>query len=231
VKFLIYQFDFKAGILVPLGEMAGFFVVILGVMWLIYGVYEAKRRGSVKERKIEDWDFKLTKFLKVFIYVGFVIGVLSILSGVSGLLYNIPPSGAFAKNIEDAGGIAGVSIFTSVFLIILGVLTFLKPMNDIPISSVVGLMAGSAVVAIIVIALPGEAYEIIGIFMDPTVFFVILFIIVFAIVALTAKFYIGTLMAISKLISWPIFALLVAGFCLLQAFLLLVVGVSITGYF
>lgn len=225
MKFLIYQFDFKTGFLVPLGEMAGFFVIILGVMWLIYGVYEAKRRGSVKERKIDDWDFKLTKFLKVFIYVGFVIGVLSILSGVAGLLYNIPPSGKFQLNV------GGVSIFTSVFLIILGVLTFIKPMNDIPISSVVGLMAGSAVVAIIVIALPGEAYEIIGIFMDPTVFFVILFIIVFAIVALTAKFYIGTLMAISKIISWPIFALIVAGFCILQGFLLLVVGVSITGYF
>ena len=66
---------------------------------------------------------------------------------------------------------------------------------------------------------------------NPTLFFVILFIIVFAIVALTAKFYIGTLMAISKLISWPIFALIVAGFCILQAFLVLVVGVSITGYF
>ena len=215
-------FQFKEGFLIPLAEMAGFFVLILGIMWLIYGVYEAKRRGSVKERKIEDWDFKLTKFLKFLTYLGFVIGVLSILSGVAGLLYNVPPRGF--QGVD-------VSIFTSVLLIIMGVLTFLKPMNDIPISSVVGLMAGSAVVAIIVMALPGEAYEIIGIFMNPTLFFVILFIIVFAIVALTAKFYIGTLMAISKLISWPIFALIIAGFCLLQAFLILVVGVSITGYF
>ena len=219
---MIYQFDFKVGFLIPLAEMAGFFVLILGIMWLIYGVHEAKRRGSVKERKIEDWDFKLTKFLKVLTYLGFIVGVLSILSGVAGLLYNIPPRGFEGTD---------VSIFTSVLLIILGVLTFLKPMNDIPISSVVGLMAGSAVVAIIVIALPGEAYEIIGIFMNPTVFFVILFIIVFAIVALTAKFYIGTLMAISKLISWPIFAFIVGGFCILQAFLVLVIGVSITGYF
>ena len=215
-------FQIKEGFLIPLAEMAGFFVLILGIIWLIYGIYEAKRRGSVKERKIEDWDFKLTKFLKVLTYLGFVVGVLSILSGVAGLLYNRPPRGFEGTD---------VSIFTSVFLIILGVLTFLKPMNDIPISSVVGLMAGSAVVAIIVIALPGEAYVIIGIFMNPTLFFVILFIIVFAIVALTAKFYIGTLMAISKLISWPVFALIIAGFCLLQAFLVLVIGVSITGYF
>lgn len=200
-------------------------------MWLVYGVYEAKRRGSVKERKVEDWDFKLTKFLKVITYLGMVVGVLSLLSGVSGLLYNIPPSGAFARNIELAGGEAGPSVFTSVLLIILGILTFLKPMNDIPIASVVGLLAGSAVVAIIVIALPGEAYELIGIWINPTLFFVILFIIVFAIVALTAKFYIGTLMGISKIISWPFFALIVAGFCFLQAFLLLVPGISISGIF
>ncbi|MBY8981301.1 MAG: hypothetical protein KGD72_13000, partial [Candidatus Lokiarchaeota archaeon] len=161
---MIYQFDFKVGFLIPLAEMAGFFVLILGIMWLIYGVHEAKRRGSVKERKIEDWDFKLTKFLKVLTYLGFLVGVLSILSGVAGLMYNIPPRGFEGPD---------VSIFTSVLLIILGVLTFLKPMNDIPISSVVGLMVGSAVVAIIVISLPGEAYEIIGIFMNPTVFFAI----------------------------------------------------------
>lgn len=216
-------FQFKEVFLIPLAEIAGFFVLILGIMWLIYGIYEAKRRGSVKERKIEDWDFKLTKFFKVLTYLGFLVGILSILSGVAGLLYNRPPSVAFQSG--------EVSIFTSVFLIILGILTFLKPMNDIPISSVVGLLAGTAVVAIIVMALPGEAYIIIGIFMNPTLFFVILFIIVFAIVALTAKFYIGTLMAISKIISWPVIALIIAGFCILQGFLLLVVGVSITGYF
>lgn len=216
-------FQFKEGFLYPLAEMAGFMVLILGIMWIIYGVYEAKRRGSVKERKIEDWDFKLTKFLKVITYLGMVVGVLGILSGVSGLMYNIPPSVAFQSG--------EVSIFTSVFLIILGILTFLKPMNDIPIASVIGLLAGTAVVAIIVMALPADAYTIIGIWIDPTLFFAILFIIVFAIVALTAKFYIGTLMAISKIISWPVFALIIGGFCLFQAFLLLVVGVSITGYF
>lgn len=216
-------FQFKEAFLIPLAEMAAFWILILGIMWLIYGIYEAKRRGSVKERKVEDWDYKLTKFLKVLTYLGMVVGVLSLLSGVSGLLYNIPPTSTFPSG--------QVSIFTSILLIILGILTFLKPMNDIPVASVVGLLAGTAVVAIIISALPGEAYIIIGLVMDPTIFFVILFIIVFAIVALTAKFYIGTLMGISKIISWPIFALIIAGFCLLQAFLLLVVGVSITGFF
>ena len=222
-------FQFKEVFLIPLAGMAGFMVLILGVMWLIYGVYEAKRRGSVKERKVEDWDFKITKFLKVLTYLGIVVGVLSLLCGVSGLLYNIPPSGPFAYNIIQAGGVPGPSVFTSVFLIILGILTFLKPMNDIPIASVVGLLAGAAVVAIVAMAIPGDAYTLIGIWINPTLFFVILFIIVFAIVALTAKFYIGTLMAISKIISWPFLALVIAGFCFLQAILLLGPGVSISG--
>ena len=216
-------FQFKEAFLIPLAEMAAFWILILGIMWLIYGIYEAKRRGSVKERKVEDWDYKLTKFLKVLTYLGMVVGVLSLLSGVSGLLYNIPPTSTFPSG--------QVSIFTSILLIILGILTFLKPMNDIPVASVVGLLAGTAVVAVIIMALPGEAYLIIGLLIDPTIFFAILFIIVFAIVALTAKFYIGTLMGISKIISWPLLALIIAGFCLLQAFLLLVVGVSISGFF
>ncbi|MFX0004908.1 MAG: hypothetical protein ACFE9C_12365 [Candidatus Hodarchaeota archaeon] len=204
-----------------LGGMAGFFVLILGIMWLIFGVYEAKRRGSVKKRKIEDWDMKVTKFLKVLTYLGLVVGIFAILSGVSGLLYNVPPSIAFISG--------EVSIFTSTLLIIFGILTLLKPLNDLPIASVVGLLAGSAVVSILVIVIPGIVYDVIGLVMDPTLFFIILFIVIFAIVALTAKFYIGGLMKISKFISWPPIAFIVAGFCFLQGFLVLVLGVSI-GY-
>lgn len=204
-----------------LGGMAGFFLLILGIMWVIFGVYEAKRRGSVKKRKVEDWDMKVTKFLKVITYLGIVLGIFCIISGVSGLMYNLPPSIAFISG--------EVSIFTSAILIIFGILTLLKPINDLPIASVVGLLAGSAVVAVLVIIMPAEAYVVIGLFMNPTIFFIILFIIIFAIIALTAKFYIGLLMKISKFVSWPPIAFIVAGFCFLQGFLVLVLGVSI-GY-
>ena len=214
-------FQFKEYFLIPLAHLAGFFVLILGAIWLIFGVYEAKRRGSVKKRKIEDWDLKVTKFLKGLTYLGFVIGILSLLSGVSGLMYNIPPSLSFVSG--------EVSIFTSALLIILGLLSFLKPVNDLPIASVIGLLIGSSVVAILVMALPSAAYVVIGLFMNPTLFFVILFIIIFAVIALTAKFYIGGLMKISKFISWPPIAFIIAGFCLLQGFLVLALGVSI-GY-
>jgi len=222
---LIYQFDFTEGFLRPLAEFAGFFTLILGVMWLVYAIYEAKRRGSVKERKVEEWNFDVTAFLKFFTYFGILIGILSLLSGVGGLILNQPPSRAFAFNNPNA------SIFTSVFLIILGMLTLLKPLNDLPISSVIGILLASIVVVVVAFSIPDQVVQLIAVFIDPRLLLVIIFIIVFAIVALTVKFYIGTLMAISKAISWPVLAFIIAAFCILQGFLLLVIGVSITGFF
>jgi len=222
---LIYQFDFTEGFLRPLAEFAGFFTLILGVMWLVYAIYEAKRRGSVKERKVEEWNFDVTKFLKFFTYFGIVIGILSMLSGVGGLILNQPPSRAFAFNNPNA------SIFTSIFLIILGILTLLKPLNDLPISSVIGILLASLVVVVVSFSIPEQVVELIAVFIDPRLLLVIIFIVIFAIVALTVKFYIGALMAISKAISWPVLAFIIAAFCLLQGFLLLVIGVSITGFF
>ena len=222
---MLFQLDFTEAFLRPLAEFAGFFILVLGVIWMIYAFYESKRRGSFKERKVEDWNFKITKFLKILTYLGFVIGVFSILCGVGGLILDQPPSVAYAANTQDSA-----SIFTSAFLIILGILTFLKPINDLPITSVLGLLAATFVVIFASLAIPDTAVQLIAVFIDPKLFMIILFIVVFAIVALTVKFYIGSLMAISKAISWPPLAFIVAVFCLLQGFFLLVIGVSITGY-
>ena len=223
---LIYQFDFTEGFLRPLAEFAGFFTLIIGVMWLVYAIYEAKRRGSVKKRKVEDWNFDVTKLLKFLTYFGIIVGILSILSGVGGLILNQAPSVAYAFNTQDAK-----SLFVSIFLIIVGVFTLLKPLNDLPISSVIGILLASVVVVIAAAAIPDQVVQVIAVFIDPKLLLIIIFVIVFAFIALTVKFYIGVLMGISKAISWPVLAFIVAGFCLVQGFLLLVVGVSITGYF
>ncbi|MBY9016080.1 MAG: hypothetical protein KGD68_10345 [Candidatus Lokiarchaeota archaeon] len=222
---MIYQFDFTEAFLRPLAEFAGFFTLLLGVIWLVYAIYEAKRRGSVKKRKVEDWDFDVTKLLKFLTYFGIVIGILSLLSGVGGLILNQPPSRAFAFNNPNA------SVFTSVFLIIIGVFTLLKPLNDLPISSVIGILLASIVVVVVASVIPDQLVQVIAVFIDPKLLLIIVFIIVFAFIALTVKFYIGVLMGISKAISWPVLAFIIAAFCLLQGFLLLVVGVSITGFF
>lgn len=209
----------------PLAQFAGFFILILGIMWLVYAFYETKRRGSFKERKVEDWNFDITKFLKFITYFGIVVGIFSLISGIGGLILDQPPSTAFASNSPHK------SLFTSVFLIIVGILTLLKPLNDLPISSVLGILLASVVVIILALSIPDEVVEVIAVFINPKLLLIIVFIVVFAIVALTVKFYIGALMAISKAISWPPLAFILGAFCLLQGFLLLVIGVSITGLF
>jgi len=223
---LIYQFDFTESFLRPLAELAGFFTLILGAMWLVYAIYESKRRGSVKNRKVEDWNFDVTKFLKFFTYLGIVVGIFGLLSGVGGLILDQAPSVAYAANTQDAK-----SLFTSAFLIILGILTLLKPLNDLPISSVLGILLASIVVIVASMAIPDHIVQVIAIYINPKLLLVIIFVVIFAIVALTVKFYIGALMSISKAISWPVLAFIIAGFCILQGFLLLVIGVSFSGIF
>ncbi|MFX1311197.1 MAG: hypothetical protein ACFFHD_01110 [Promethearchaeota archaeon] len=220
---MIFEWNFTENFLEPLAKFAAFIILVLGVIWIIFALYEAKRRGGFKKRKTEDYDLKVTKFLKGLTYLGFIVGIFGILSGVGGLILDIKPSVAF---IGD-----GRSIFTSIFLIVIGVFTFLKPLNDLPIASVVGILAASAVGIIVSSVIPDVLVQHIAIHIDPKLFFIVLFIIVFAIVAILVKFYIGGLMTASKIISWPPFAFIVAALCLIQGFLLLVVGISITGLF
>jgi len=224
---LIFAFDFTENILRPLSQWGGFFLLLLGIIWIIYALYETKRRGSFKKRKVETWDFDVTKFLKILTYFGFIVGVFSILSGVGELILDVPPSTAYA----GLNPTAGKSIFTAIILIVFGIFTFLKPINDLPIASVIGLLVASLIVAIIALAIPQKLVESIAVFVDPRILLVVIFIIIFAFVALTAKFYMSVVIAISKALSWPPLAFIVAAFCLIQGFLLLVVGVSISGYF
>ncbi|KKK44132.1 hypothetical protein LCGC14_0468190 [marine sediment metagenome] len=224
---MIFAFDFTENILRPLSQWGGFFLLLLGIIWIIYALYETKRRGSFKKRKVETWDFDVTKFLKILTYFGFIVGVFSILSGVGELILDVPPSTAYA----GLNPTAGKSIFTAIILIVFGIFTFLKPINDLPIASVIGLLVASLIVAIIALAIPQKLVESIAVFVDPRILLVVIFIIIFAFVALTAKFYMSVVIAISKALSWPPLAFIVAAFCLIQGFLLLVVGVSISGYF
>ncbi|MFX0028901.1 MAG: hypothetical protein ACFE8B_06815 [Candidatus Hermodarchaeota archaeon] len=222
---MIFAWDFKENLLIPLGEFGGFFMLLLGVIWLLYAVHETKRRKSFKKRKVEDWDFDITKFLKVLTYLGFIVGLLCIISGVSGLMFDIPPSVAYANFENDR------NLFTSIILIVFGVLTFVKPANDFPLASIIGILAATLVVIMLALLIPQTVIDLIAVFINPKILLAIVFIIIFALVALTAKFYTAGFMAVSKAISWPPLAVIFALFCLLQGFLLVVIGVSISGVF
>ena len=58
--------------------------------------------------------FHLEKIKLIYLYLGFFVGLLSIVSGVSGLMFDIPPSVAYA-NFEDSR-----NLFTSIILIVFG---------------------------------------------------------------------------------------------------------------
>ena len=226
---MIFDWDFTDNFLKPLGEFGGLMMLILGIMWIIFVAYESKRRGSFKKRKSEDWDFDVTKFLKGLTYFGFLVGFFAILTGVSELMFDISPTNKYEE--VTANGVPAVNIFTAAMLIILGILTFVKPGNDLPIASLFGIFAASAIIIIITLVLPPEAEQVIGAFVNFRIFLFIVFLIIFAIIALIVKFYTAGFMTVSKVLSWPPLAVIVSAFCFLQGVLLLVFGVSISGVF
>ncbi|MEJ2277886.1 MAG: hypothetical protein P8Y70_09085 [Candidatus Lokiarchaeota archaeon] len=138
---------------------------------------------------------------------------------MAALILDVPPSYRFVTD--------GRNIFTSILLIVLGILTFLKPMNDLPIAGVVGLLASTAAVIAVAFLLPDSAKNWIGNFINIKWFLIILFIVVFSIVGVITKFYIEGFMSLSKLISWPPLAFIVAAFCILQGFWIFLFGTSI----
>lgn len=202
---------------------AGFFMLLLGIMWFINAAYEANRRESWRQLTgVADWDFDVTKVLRLMTYYGFIVGILCIAAGAVGLILNVAPSIAYAATTGDER-----NVFTSVFLIIFGFFAFMKPLNDLPISSIAGLLVATVVTLAIAFLIPDSAVELIERVVNPKYVLIAIFIIIFIVVAGTVKFYTAGLMAVSKFISWAPIAFIVAIISFIQAFMLLVMGASL----
>ncbi|MBY8990164.1 MAG: hypothetical protein KGD58_05380 [Candidatus Lokiarchaeota archaeon] len=205
------------------GESAAIMMVLSGLMAITWLGLERKRRGSFTKRKVEI-EFVVTRFLRGLSYLGLVLGIFVVWSGAIGLIRNIPPSFEYRDVTEDAA-----NHFTCIFLIVIGIVMFMKPISDLPLSSIIGLLAGTATVVIIALLVPEGAVQLIAGVIDPKWLLVIIFVIITVIVALTVKFYVGVLKTISKFLSWPPVAFVVMIFCLVQGFALWIWGVSIFG--
>ncbi len=203
-------------------ESAAIMMVLSGAMAITWLGYERKRRGSFTKRKTEEAKFNVTKFLRGLSYIGLVLGIFVIWSGVMGLILDIPPSFQYAAVTGDE-----TNHFTCIFLIIVGIAMFFKPISDLPLSSILGLLAGAATAIVIALLVPDGVVQWIGGFINPKWVLVIIFIIVAVVVGLTAKFYIGTLQKISKFMSWPPIAFIIMVFCFVQGFCLWIGGFSI----
>ena len=205
-------------------ESAAIMMVLSGLMAITWLGFERKRRGSFTKRKTGEQEFNVTKFLRGLSYLGLVLGIFVVWSGAIGLIRNIPPSFEYRDVTENAA-----NHFTCIFLIIIGITMFMKPISDLPISSIIGLLAGTATVVVIAILVPDSAVELIGGVINPKWLLVIIFIIVTVIVALTVKFYISVLKSISKFLSWPPIAFIIMIFCIVQGFALWIWGRSVFG--
>jgi hypothetical protein len=202
-------------------ESAAIMMVLSGFMAITWLGFERKRRGSFTKRKVEEEEFDVTKFLRGLSYLGLILGIFVVWSGISSLILDIPPSFEYRDKIGDEA-----NYFTSIFLIIIGITMFFKPISDLPLSSILGLIAGTATAFIIALIIPDSVTNAIGTNVIKWAI-VIIFIIITIIVGLTAKFYIGTMQKISKFLSWPPIAFIIMIFCLVQGFCLWIGGFSI----
>ncbi len=205
------------------GESAAIMMVLSGAMAITWLGYERKRRGSFTKRKVEV-DFGITTFLRVISYLGLILGIFVVWSGVISLILDIPPSFEYRDVTEDAA-----NHFTSIFLIVIGIAMLFFPIKDLPLASIIGLLVATGTVIVIALLVPDWAVGLIANVVDPKWLLVIIFIIVTVVVIIAVKFYIGIFKTISKVLSWPPIALVVVIFCLVQGFALWIWGVSIFG--
>jgi len=228
---MLLQFDviwpYISGFFTWVSESAGIFVLISGIVALSWLGFERKRRGSFFTRKSdEDKESLLSKSMRIILriisYSGVFVGILDIWAGAMGLIQNIPPSFAYRDNTANQA-----DLFTCIFLIVVGIAMLFKPVKDLPLSSILGLLAGSATVIILALLVPDSVVVWIDEWIDPKLLLIIIFIIVTALVAIVAKFFIGVPQAISKFLSWPPIAFVIMVFAFVQGILLWGFGISI----
>ncbi len=228
---LIFETDYWdaiKGFFTWVSESAAIMMVLSGLIAITWLGYERKRRGSFTKKKAEEAEekkeFSVTKFLRGLSYLGLILGIFVVWSGVVSLIMDIPPSFQYRDETENQ-----VNYFTSIFLIVIGIVMFMKPISDLPLAGIIGLLAGTATAIVVAILVPDDVVQTIGGYINPKWLLVIIFIIVTAIVALTTKFYIGVLKTISKVLSWPPIAFIIMIFCFVQGFALWIFGISIVG--
>lgn len=206
---------------------AAWLLIMGGALALTWLGYERKRRGGFIRFKNEDWEqTDVSKFLRGISYFGLVLGVLMIWAAVVGILNEIAPSFEYADKTQD-----NYDMLTSVSLIIIGIVCFLKPINDLPWSGIFGIF--SAIISGVMLSFTLADMDGLAAIFQPDMvkwFSIITGIVTSIIIGVIIKFTIGSLQLMSKILSHPAIALFVATYCILQGIFLLVWGFSMGNY-
>ena len=140
--------------------------------------------------------------------------------GIIGWMNNIPPSTKY-------GEVTGIhhDPLTTVSLIIIGLIMFIKPFKDVPFFAFIGLMVGIISATAFAAFIPAPIAEYYG--WNVQLWALIIGIIVTAVVGMTVKFYTNVFEWLAELFSLPPFALIIALYCLIQGFMIIIGGTSL----
>ena len=190
--------DFVLSLTTNIG--AGVLLLICGAVWVLDTIYEASRREGVLKRD-DNWDFDVTTLLKILSIIGCASGVIFTSVGILGYVNH-----TISKTL------------TCTSLIILGLLTLLKPVNDLPITSIIALLITSALTAVIIGIV--SFFEL-SISVQTGVIIIIILVIVFIVSLGIAKFWLAGPQLVSKIVSWPVISIIGAAYCFILGALVL----------
>ncbi|MBN1799936.1 MAG: hypothetical protein JW891_00425 [Candidatus Lokiarchaeota archaeon] len=173
---------------------AGVCLLICGAVWVLDTAFEASRREGFFKRD-DNWNFDVTTLLKILTIIACSTGFIFIIIGILGY---------FNDTITTT--------LTSTSLIILGFLTILKPVNDLPIASMIGFFSATLVALIIATIIYFSPLELADFKWQWGVFIVIVLVIVFIASTLIAKFWVALPKLISKIVSWPVVSVIGAAY-------------------
>ncbi len=191
-------------------------LVLCGVMSMIWFFYEGVRRGFVKPKN-EAWERdRVSRVLKVIIFLGIVLGVILIITAIVTVVRDLPPSDAYAAKIGPH-----YDKLTSISLLVMGMAMFIKPLEDVPIATIIGLAMGAGVALLLGMFLPATLME------NPAMKWVLIgvFVFVTTAVGVMLKVWVDGIEFVAKVLSWPPIAIILAAYCLVQGF-----GLWIAGY-
>ncbi|MHA1648048.1 MAG: hypothetical protein ACTSVU_08190 [Promethearchaeota archaeon] len=189
-------------------------------MALVWFFYEGIRRGWVKPKN-ESWERDtVSKLLKVIIILGVVLGVVLIITAVMTMIMDIPPSYSYRDQPGALSRGPHFDYLVSISLLVMGLAMFIKPLEDVPLATIIGLACGAGAAFLLAMLIPKDIVS------DQTLKWVliIVFIVITSLIGAMIRVWIAGIEGVAKFISWPPIALVAAAFCLVEGFSVLLAG-------
>lgn len=203
------------------GDSGAIMLIFAGIMAFVWFLSEGYRRGGfLRPKKEEALHDELSTIFKIIVFLGIFIGLLVIATGIITIWLDIPPSENYAVNRPH------YDMLTSVSLILMGFAMFLKPFKDVPWAALLGIIGGCALGVYVCLAIPENwliALELLGNWNSRYVY-VVVFIVIASAFGVFIKFWFNGIEMVSRFISWPPIALIIAIYCLIQGFYVLIGG-------